>query len=73
MNIKPDEKIILTNECINVNYYIKQRINQIIKNGKKDKNLTKLRLEVDSGGCSGFQYKFSFDYKEPNKEDLYYL
>lgn len=36
---------------------------------KSDPEITKLRLEVDSGGCSGFQYKFSFDYKQPQKDD----
>lgn len=44
------ESIILTDKCV-------ERLKKIASPGEM------LRLEVDSGGCSGFQYRFNLDNK----------
>lgn len=36
----------------------------------KDKANAKLRIIVDSGGCSGYTYDFSLDDKAPGEEDV---
>lgn len=73
-NARPDI-LIISETCIKVSlslidiFYLKiliyfkyQRLKELEKNNKF------LRLSVDSGGCSGFEYKFSID-KQPTDED----
>ena len=45
-----------------------KQINHLLST--KDKG-SFFRIAIKGGGCSGFQYDFSFD-KEPNNEDLKY-
>lgn len=51
-SIVQDESIIITKSCVN-------KINDL-RNSSNNKKL-KLRISVDSGGCSGFQYDFNMD------------
>ena len=46
-------------------------IKQVNKLLSKKDNGTFFRIAIKGGGCSGFQYHFSFD-KEPQNEDLKY-
>ncbi|MEI8320807.1 MAG: iron-sulfur cluster insertion protein ErpA [Alphaproteobacteria bacterium] len=42
---------------------------QVISAAKQDPHKKILRISVDSGGCSGFQYVFSFE-ESTQKDDL---
>uniref|UniRef100_A0A1L8E0S7 Iron-sulfur cluster assembly 2 homolog, mitochondrial n=1 Tax=Nyssomyia neivai TaxID=330878 RepID=A0A1L8E0S7_9DIPT len=59
-NTKIDEKsaLKLSSSCIN-------RLQQICKDGSF------LRVSVDGGGCSGFQYKFEFDTRINNDDIIF--
>lgn len=46
--IKPDSDIIITDSCV-------KRLKEVTKDN------TYLRVTVEGGGCSGFQYKFDLD------------
>lgn len=54
------EDFFLSQEAIN-------RINFLI-NKRNDPNV-KFRVSVESGGCSGFQYKFELVSDQPNEDD----
>ncbi|CAI5441644.1 unnamed protein product [Caenorhabditis angaria] len=54
---------LLTNEQIQVTPRAVQRLKEITENGER------LRVEVDGGGCSGFEYKIRLDAKL-NNDDL---
>lgn len=51
-----ENKLIVSNSCIN-------RLREICQDGSF------LRITVEGGGCSGFQYKFDLD-KKMNADDL---
>jgi iron-sulfur cluster insertion protein len=38
---------------------------------KRDDSSVKLRVSIESGGCSGFQYHYEFVNDEVTKDDLY--
>lgn len=38
---------------------------------KRDNNEVKLRISVEGGGCSGFQYKYEFVTDKVSDDDLY--
>ncbi len=57
-----DNNLIITKGCVN-------RIKQLRK--KNENNDLKLRIQVDSGGCSGFQYVFEMEGEDiDDEEDL---
>ena len=60
---KNKKKIILSNNAIN----------QFKKILLKENNKSFVRLLVDSGGCSGFSYKFSVDKNIDEQNDLVIL
>uniref|UniRef100_A0A0K0G1G1 Iron-sulfur cluster assembly 2 homolog, mitochondrial n=1 Tax=Strongyloides venezuelensis TaxID=75913 RepID=A0A0K0G1G1_STRVS len=54
---KPSNDLLLTTKCV-------ERLKQVLKNDEF------LRVEVQGGGCSGFEYKFKFDNKIDKTQDL---
>lgn len=62
-NLKPLEnvkaKILLTKNCI-------QQLKKIVKEQKEF-----LRVSVEGGGCSGFQYNFNLDTKIDNDDHIF--
>lgn len=52
--------------AINATESVFKRIKYLIS--KQDNNRSMLRISVDSGGCSGFQYEYKF-VNESNDED----
>lgn len=56
MSLASDQGLKLTESCVN-------RLKEICKDGSF------LRVTVEGGGCSGFQYKFDFDTKRA-KDDI---
>ncbi|XP_015242331.1 PREDICTED: iron-sulfur cluster assembly 2 homolog, mitochondrial [Cyprinodon variegatus] len=50
-----EDKVLLTDSCV-------KRLSEIMEKGEY------LRIQVEGGGCSGFQYKFSVD-RNKNEED----
>ncbi len=54
-------------EAMNITESAAARVQNLIKQ-KSDPNL-KLRVYIQGGGCSGFQYGFQFD-KEQNEDDM---
>ena len=53
--------------AMNITESAAARVHNLIKQ-KSDPNL-KLRVYIQGGGCSGFQYGFQFD-KEQNEDDM---
>lgn len=49
------------NACKRIAFLIKKR---------NDPNI-KLRISIEGGGCSGFQYRYNFVSDKPTKDDLY--
>lgn len=45
-----------------------KRITELLK--KEDDRNARLRVSVDGGGCSGFQYNFGFDSAENNDDTV---
>ena len=60
---KNEKKILLSDTAIN-------QFKKILSNEDKD---SFVRLLVDSGGCSGFSYKFSVDKSVDNLNDIIIL
>jgi len=62
-----DSGLIITKSCVN-------RIKQL--QAQQDNPKLQLRVEVDSGGCSGFQYLFTMEHHDPEEavddDDDYY-
>ncbi|CAA22453.3 Core domain-containing protein [Caenorhabditis elegans] len=54
---------MLTEQEIKVTNKAASRLKEVVDNGER------LRLEVDGGGCSGFEYKIRLD-KKINNDDL---
>lgn len=52
LSIVNNESIIITKSCVN-------KINDLRNNSRNPK--LKLRISVNSGGCSGYQYEFNMD------------
>ncbi len=38
---------------------------------KRDDQQVKLRISIEGGGCSGFQYRYNFVNDNPTQDDLY--
>ncbi|GBP54989.1 Iron-sulfur cluster assembly 2 homolog, mitochondrial [Eumeta japonica] len=53
------EEIVISDSCV-------QRLKQLCENDEKF-----LRITVDSGGCSGFQYKFDLDNKVADEDRVF--
>ncbi|KAM9354189.1 iron-sulfur cluster assembly 2 homolog, mitochondrial [Pholidichthys leucotaenia] len=51
-----EDTVLLTNSCV-------KRLREIMEKGEY------LRIHIEGGGCSGFQYKFSID-KNKNADDI---
>jgi iron-sulfur cluster insertion protein len=62
---------IYTGMSLNTNIDITEnavtRISSLLKGEPEG---SKFRIEVDGGGCNGFQYKMDFDTKVNNEEDI---
>lgn len=54
-----DAELVISNSCI-------KRLQEISENGKAF-----LRITVEGGGCSGFQYKFDLDTKLKNDDVVF--
>ncbi|VDM69849.1 unnamed protein product [Strongylus vulgaris] len=55
----------LTSEDIRVTERAQQRLKEVLSQGER------LRVEVDGGGCSGFEYKIKLDKKLQNDDRLW--
>ncbi|XP_077394023.1 iron-sulfur cluster assembly 2 homolog, mitochondrial [Festucalex cinctus] len=53
-----DAHVVLTESCV-------KRLGEIMEKGEY------LRIRVEGGGCSGFQYKFSFDSKKSEDDSVF--
>ncbi|MDX2094875.1 MAG: iron-sulfur cluster assembly accessory protein [Alphaproteobacteria bacterium] len=58
--------IILMNEAFTVSDSAAARITHLLRDEPAG---TRLRVAVDGGGCSGFQYKFDFEHAAPAVDD----
>ena len=47
-----------------------KRITELTASGKEDEG-KKLRISVNSGGCSGFQYKYSFEHTTKDNDIIF--
>jgi Fe-S cluster assembly iron-binding protein IscA len=47
-----------------------QRLKQLQAEAPPGADRVMLRVEVEGGGCSGFQYKFRLDTTKPSADDL---
>ena len=63
----PDNSITSTSGSIGISDGAAKQIADLIE--REDKVGMRLRVAVSGGGCSGFQYDFSFD-KNEEKDDL---
>eukprot|EP00924_Labyrinthula_sp_SR-Ha-C_P015265 snap_masked-scaffold_9-processed-gene-13.38-mRNA-1 protein AED:0.37 eAED:0.37 QI:0/-1/0/1/-1/1/1/0/128 len=61
MGLRRNFSVSLTDNAVDRIKILKEKMKQ---------NHLKLRLSVEGGGCSGFQYKFETTTEEPTDEDL---
>lgn len=69
-----DERITMTPDCAKVRigyYFDMQHIQKIAQKKSKSLDDVHLRIHVQSGGCSGLQYKFTMDYDKVYDYDKY--
>ena len=60
-NAAPPQRLRISDKCV-------QRLKQL-SDASRGRRPPALRVIVDSGGCSGFQYRFALEHDEPREDD----
>ncbi|KAK4535931.1 hypothetical protein CDCA_CDCA06G1956 [Cyanidium caldarium] len=60
-NAAPPQRLHISDKCV-------QRLKQL-GDASRSRQPPALRVIVDSGGCSGFQYRFALEHDEPHEDD----